>query len=246
MATHSRSFPSPKATGRKRRDPQDASSQNAQAIAAGEAYLTGVLANVDGAWTNWFINTGRSEPLVSYDVVTPTEPGWQSSCGGIEVVSDTPNAYYCSSDTLQQGFTGTIYLPASTMLKMWSGDILGRQSQQAGDFAAAIIAAHEFGHHVQDELSYQNNWAPPNGKYKELISDCFAANWAADFYYQGNLQAGDFEEAISALEAIGDYNYFSPDHHGTPKERMAAFELGYHGVQGGTPGDPTTIQHCWR
>lgn len=228
-------------------DSQDASSQNAEAIAAADAYLTAALANADQAWTYWFTSNGLTEPLVSYDVITPAEPGWRSNCGDLQVVSDTPNAFYCSEDALQPGFDGAIYLPATTMLKMWSGDIFGRQSQQAGDFAAAAIVAHEFGHHVQDELSYQTNTLPPNGKNKELIADCFAGNWAADVYYQGYLEAGDFEEAVFALEAIGDLDDFSPDPHGTSEEREAAFQLGYHGVQGGTPGDPATcIQYYWR
>jgi predicted metalloprotease len=226
---------------------QDASSQNAQAIAAVETYLTGVLDNADRAWTYWFKNNGLSEPLVSYDVITPTDPGWQSNCTGMpsQVVSDIPNAYYCSADALQQGFDGAIYLPATTMLKTWSGDILGlgQQSQQAGDFAAAAIAAHEFGHHVQDEISIQTNTLEPNGKYKELLADCFAGNWAANVYYQGYLEAGDFEEAVYAVEAIGD----DTGSHGTSAERTAAFQLGYHGMQGGTPGDPATcIQYYWR
>lgn len=227
-------------------DPQDAENQDTQAIVAAEDYLSNALGNADRAWTNWFTNRGLSEPLVSYDVIVPSEPGWDSNCG-LTIVSDTPNAYYCPDDTLQTGFDGAIYLPATTMLKMWSGDIFGRPSRQAGDFAAAAIVAHEFGHHVQDELAQQNNWTPPNGKYKELIADCFSGNWAADFYYQGGMSTDDFEEAVSALEAIGDHNYFAPDHHGTPEERVAAFEVGYYGVQGGTPGDPSAcIQYYWR
>lgn len=233
-------------------DPQDASSQNAQAIADVDAYLTAVMADADRVWTQWFTSNGFSEPLVSYDVVTPTEPGRQMGCTGGDprVFHDTPNAYYCSVDELQPGFRGAIYLPATTMLKTWGGDILGtgQQSRQAGDFAAAALAAHEFGHHVQDELSIQTtNALPVNGKYKELIADCFAGNWSANAYYQGYLEAGDFEEAVYALEAIGDHNYISPRHHGTPEERMEAFLRGYYGVQGGNPGDPATcIQYYWQ
>lgn len=226
-------------------DPQAASSQNEQAIADTEVYLTAVVADADRAWTDWFTRNGYSEPLVSYDVITPNEPGWSMDCGGVQVVHDTPNAYYCDVDALQQGFVGTIYLPATTMLKMWSGEVLGRQSKQAGDFAAAAVAAHEFGHHVQDEMSKQTDTSPPNGMYKELIADCFAGNWAAHAYYQGYLEAGDIEEAVAAMEAVGD----DLGSHGTPKQRMNTFQLGYYGLDGsgGNPGDPATcIQYYWR
>jgi len=134
------------------------------------------------------------------------------------------------------------------MLRMWSGDIFERQSKLAGDFAAAAIVAHEFGHHVQDELSTQaGNFPPPKGKNGELIADCSAGIWAADFYFQGGLEVGDFEEAVTALEVIGDHNILSPNHYGTPEERATAFQVGYHGVRGGRPADPATcIRHYWR
>ncbi|MCT4353542.1 neutral zinc metallopeptidase [Streptomyces sp. Je 1-79] len=202
------------------------------------SYLEGVVQDNDRMWTNLFTDElGFSEPFVSYRVVQPGEQ-LSSNCrfadgSQLVVTHDTPNAFYCSGDELTAGYRGTIYLPVTTMQKMWTGNVLGEQSQRQGDFAAAIITAHEFGHHVVDELRAKYSerdhveYVPPGGKWKELIADCLAGVWAAHAYYSGYLEPGDFEEATTALEAIGDYELHAPDHHGTPEERREAIVTGY-------------------
>ncbi|MGW1675577.1 neutral zinc metallopeptidase [Streptomyces sp. NPDC002324] len=202
------------------------------------SYLNGVIQDNDSMWTDLFTQQlGFTEPLVSYQIVQPGQT-LQSDCrfpdqSQLVVTHDTPNAYYCSVDALSPGHLGSIYLPVTTMQKMWTGNILERQSQKQGDFAAAIITAHEFGHHVVDELRSnfsernQVQYSPPNGKWKELIADCLAGVWTAHAYYRGYLAAGDFEEATTALEAVGDDQLLAPDHHGTPQERKEAMLTGY-------------------
>ncbi|MDB5187019.1 MAG: putative protein of unknown function zinc metallopeptidase [Candidatus Saccharibacteria bacterium] len=198
-----------------------------------ESYLKAVVKNLDDAWVPWFVENGYAEPQVTYSVVLPGEK-WQSVCtdqkGAPEVVTDTtPNAYYCPFD---DSGSGSIWLPATTFQKMWNGDVLGRQSQQAGDFAAAIVTAHEFGHHVKHELEVQEkargaNIPPVTGKNKELLADCFAGVWAATAYYNGLLEGTDFEEAVAAMAAVGDAKPGGKDPHGSPEERVAALNLGY-------------------
>lgn len=95
-------------------------------------------------------------------------------------------------------------MAADTMLKMWSGNIFDKQSKLPGDFAAGVIISHEFGHHIADELAKDTGWNRPTGKYIELVADCFAGIWAANVWYEGYLDAGDQDEAIAALESIGD------------------------------------------
>jgi predicted metalloprotease len=202
------------------------------------SYLNDVIQDNDRMWTGLFTQElGFEEPFVSYHVVQPDQT-LKSECkfpdgSSLVVTHDTPNAYYCAADQLKSGYLGTIYLPVTTMQKMWTGNIFERQSQRQGDFAAAILTAHEFGHHVVDELrsKYSErdniNYLPPAGKWNELIADCLAGVWAAHAYYSGYLAQGDFEEATTALEAIGDYELLAPDHHGTPQERKEAIYTGY-------------------
>ena len=47
---------------------------------------------------------------------------------------------------------GSLILPVTTFSEMWSGDILNNPNKAAGDFAAAIVTAHEMGHHAQNEI----------------------------------------------------------------------------------------------
>jgi uncharacterized protein len=223
-----------------------------QLVQAMADYLDALVQNNDIFWTQYFRDVGFQEPMVSYLIVMPGET-YTSNCE-MTVEHDTPNAYYCPVDEPNRGYLGTIYLPVTTMLKTWNGDIFGRQSKQAGEFAAAIITAHEFGHHMVDEMRVQFsqregiNIKAPTWKYNELIADCMAGVWASGAYNQGVLdEQSDWEEAVAALQAIGDHNYVSEGHHGTPRERVDALNTGYFGISGVTgPGSPDAcIQKYW-
>jgi uncharacterized protein len=220
-------------------------------------YLDAVVQNNDIIWTRYFRDVGLQEPMVSYIIVMPGET-YTSKCpdfdgGQLTVVHDTPNAFYCPVDEPNRGYLGTIYLPVTTMTKTWTGDIFGRPSQQAGDFATAIITAHEFGHHMVDEMRVQYSqqdgvtYQEPVGKYAELIADCMAGVWASAAYSQGILdEQADWDEAVAALYAIGDHEVTSPAHHGTPQERVDALHTGYYGISGTGPGSPDgCIQTYW-
>jgi len=214
-------------------------------------FLTDVVQDLDSDWTQWFLASELEEPFVSYVIIQPGQ-SYTMGCGGqLTLVHDTPNAYYCSIDEVSPGYRGTLYLPVTTMEKMWTGEILGQQGQRGGDFAAAIVVAHEFGHHAVDEIQIQMSQrgvqvAPPAEKYAELIADCMAGAWAASAYYKGYLEEGDYEEAVSALEAIGDYEIFSPQHHGTPQERVVALLTGYNGTDVWPPASPEAcIEQYW-
>jgi uncharacterized protein len=202
-----------------------------------EEYLAWIVRDLDQKWTPWFISRGYVEPQVQY-VVVKAGQRFTSRCTNIPELTDTtPNAYYCPVD---DNGSGTIWLPVTTFQKMWTGDVFARPSQRVGDFAAAIITAHEFGHHVADELAKQSTAqgravTAVTGANQELIADCFAGVWASTAYYDGKLEQGDIEEAIAALEAIGDPVVGGPDPHGTPAERAAAMRLGYNESRDPTP-----------
>lgn len=82
------------------------------------------------------------------------------------------------------------------------------------------ILAHEFGHCVQHIMGWKEA-----GKRVELHSDFMAG------YYTGRMYNYDDEQVqslFSEFYSIGDYNYWSLDHHGTKYERKCAFEEGYY------------------
>ncbi|MEO7904373.1 MAG: neutral zinc metallopeptidase [Candidatus Saccharimonadales bacterium] len=215
--------------------PQTTPVTQGNADTAVKAYLETAITSLDQKWSQWFIANGYQEPYLTYNIIGQDDPTvYSSECvmadgSKMTVSRDTPNAFYCSSDVDK---TGAIWLPAATFEKMWLGDVLGKMSTNPGDFAAGIVVAHEFGHHVADELATQSEARGETprvvtGKYKELLADCFAGVWASTLYYDGALDAGDFEEAVAAIVTTGDESPGGIDPHGTSEERVAALKLGY-------------------
>ncbi len=216
-------------------------------------YVDYIVADADRYWVGWFAAYGLSEPLVNYEVIEPGEAAYQSLCtspNGARLVTphDYPNAYYCGLDSRTVNGTewrGMIVLPATTFQKMWTGDIFGSQSKVTGDFAAAYLIAHEFGHHIADEFSLQSAalgrpMAARTGANNELLADCFAGSWISSAYAEGLLTDTDYLEAIEAAVAIGDKpGVVTNDPHGTPEERARALrigaEYGANGYPAGTP-----------
>jgi predicted metalloprotease len=195
------------------------------------SYLEAVIQDADRVWVDYFASIqGLAEPFVSYRIVQSGQ-SFTSECG-MTITTDHPNAYYCPTD-VDDVYTGTIWLPLETFTKMWNGDIFGQQSTRTGDFAAAAVVAHEFGHHIQDELETQLKLPPIKAAdgsriaENELIADCFSGVWAYSAYESGYLEGTDVEEAVAGLDAIGDAQPGGADPHGTPEQRSEAFMLGY-------------------
>lgn len=223
-----------------------------------EEYMDYIIADVDKTWSKWFTTNGFEEPLTWIVKIEPNDPAFVSLCG-LTVESDKANAFYCPDDwgTDANGvlYQGALVLPVLTFQKMWTGKIFGSDSATIGDFAAAYILAHEFGHAVQDELKLQiyaqldrqmPEFSSPN---KELIADCFAGVWMTSAYYSKVMEVGDIDEAIAAAEAIGDkagVEYVDP--HGTPAQRKQALLTGYLGIKGKyKAGDPIAcVAKYWK
>lgn len=125
---------------------------------------------------------------------------------------------YCSEDN-------TVYLETS----------LGDQvAKSYGDYGALSILAHEFGHSYLSQAGVH-----ANGKDGELAADRFAGGFARYVEHKGLLEPGDIDEARATFAAVGDYEVYHHDHHGTPAERREAFEMGY--LQGfRLPDEPST------
>jgi uncharacterized protein len=83
-----------------------------------------------------------------------------------------------------------------------------------GDFAQAYVLAHEYGHHVQNVLGYEDTFRAAQRKDPEkknelsvrfeLQADCLAGVWGHSSQKRNVLEAGDVEEGLKAAAAIGD------------------------------------------
>jgi uncharacterized protein len=160
-------------------------------------------------WTATFRRVGRvyvgPSDIVWYDYPTFT------GCGITSLGSST----YCRVDR-------TIYLDA---------DLFARSIANRGDYAAATILAHEWGHEVQDELGLFR-WAVLHRYWigKELQADCYAGMFTRHMAALGLLHEGDLESATSLLASLGDDQRMarnSTQAHGTPIERVGWFLRGY-------------------
>lgn len=214
-------------------------------------YATDIIKNADRVWSAWFLKQGYPEPYVTYEMIEPGEMYVLTPCTTEAGMPSTyPNAFYC--DVGNGVDNGVIIIPIGTLAKMWSGDIFGTSVgnvKAVGDYAAGVIISHEFGHSVGAELAEATGKAPmAKGKNKELLADCFAGvhTYALSLGVDGSLDAGDVDEALNALAAIGDKGEGGTDPHGTAAERENAFRIGLYGTQANaTPGVPANCTRAY-
>jgi predicted metalloprotease len=144
-----------------------------------------------------------------------------SGCGQI-----TPgNAYYCSRDN-------TIYLDAEFLADLMRSAAADAKSD--GDYAAIVVAAHEFGHLLTHQLGTTSRVS----YNEEQAADCFAGAVTREARTSGNLEPGDLLEARFAMAVSGDrvgnsyltrvFSRHKPGAHGSPADRHLAFNRGYY------------------
>ena len=190
-----------------------------------------VMDDVGTFWGTTFANAGLQYQTTNYVILDDGAAPMQSACGGPPATADD-GPFYCSQGgALPGGSTSEpiIYVGAPWLSQAMSGVGSGNY-----DFAVASVIAHEFGHHVQHELGLSRTELP--GKFQELSADCLGGVWSYAAYQNGQLDAGDIDEALMAAWSAGSDqpDDDGPDPHGTREERVNAFSLGYSG------GNPAT------
>ena len=205
--------------------------------------------------------TPQEERMVDFvdAVAEDTQDTWGRLLGGRyqrTVVVLFRDAYN-SACGFAQSATGPFYCPSDRKVYLDVGffDELSRRFGAPGDFAAAYVIAHEFGHHVQNLLGtsgrVQQDPRPGAGSASvalELQADCYAGVWGHEASRSGRFEAGhvelepgDAEEALRAAGAIGDDRLqrmatgrVAPERftHGSSAQRMEWFRRGM------SSGDP--------
>ncbi len=108
--------------------------------------------------------------------------------------------------------TGTMFISAGLLIaefKATNGSLM----------SVPAIMGHEFAHAMQ----HANNF-PYTGKWRELHAD-YMAGWYIG--HRGRFRPQNAMEAFINFYDKGDDNFFSKDHHGTARERGAAFNAGF-------------------
>jgi predicted metalloprotease len=158
-----------------------------------------------------------------------------SGCG---TASSQMGPFYCPNDK-------QVYLDTTFFKDMLEGQL----GAQGGPFAIGYVIAHEYGHHVEDQLGLLGRIRTQQGPKSdavriELMADCLAGTWAKgaqetkDANGQviiSDLTQDDVKRAIDAAQAVGDDRIqkrtsgrVNPDSftHGTAGQRIKWFNTG--------------------
>jgi predicted metalloprotease len=188
--------------------------------------IVAVVNSVQAYWDSVFRRSRQRYPYadtVFFTDQVPTECGFASSQVG---------PFYCPRDE-------QIYIDLGFF------DELESRFGAGGDFAEAYVIAHEYGHHVQNQLGVldrigSDRQGPESRAVRaELQADCFAGTWAANAVDSGlieELTQADINEALDAASAIGDdriqeqtQGQVTPETwtHGSAEQRRRWFSRGY-------------------
>ena len=189
--------------------------------------IVGVVNSVQSFWDRTFERSGgeyRYADTVFFSDEVQTECGFATSQVG---------PFYCPRDQL-------VYIDLGFFDELQSQFGAG-----GGPFAQAYVIAHEYGHHVQNQLGVlerigSDRQGPESRAVRsELQADCYAGVWAANAVETGlieRLTQADINEGIDAASAIGDdriqertQGQVNPETwtHGSSEQRRRWFSRGY-------------------
>lgn len=197
-------------------------------------YINEVAQDLGHRWTAYMNERGLPDLLVGYYIINRGE-GHETKCAGggyvpKVVTSDFPNAFYCAQDSEigadSESVYGSLILPLETLYEVMQGNLMIGVSAIPGDFAAAFVVAHEYGHAVTIyQYLMRVEEGLPEPENMELLADCYAGVWSGWAYEDGQVTDHDLMEAIAATRVIGSSG------HGTGEDRELAYKTGLNSEQ---------------
>jgi uncharacterized protein len=220
--------------------PSDLSScrTGADANTRDDCRVVGVVNSVQKFWDGVFQRSNKNYTYV--DTVFFTDQT-DTGCG---VATSQVGPFYCPVDKL-------VYIDLG-----FFDDLKSRFGVTVTPFVEAYVIAHEYGHHVQDQLGVldqiRGDTQGPESKSvrAELQADCYAGVWAAHAVDTGlveQLTQADINSGLDAAAAIGDdriqeetQGQVNPETwtHGSSEQRRRWFSRGY---ETGKPAECNTF-----
>jgi uncharacterized protein len=191
-----------------------------------DCHIVGVVNSVQKFWNETFERSGQQYPYT--DTVFFTD-AVDTACGH---ATSQVGPFYCPADQL-------VYIDLG-----FFDDLESQLGAENTPFVQAYVLAHEYGHHVQNQLGVLerigNDTGPESRAVRsELQADCYAGVWAANAVADGlieQLTQEDINSGIDAAEAIGDdriqaktQGQVNPETwtHGSSEQRRRWFSQGY-------------------
>ncbi|HZO61903.1 MAG TPA: neutral zinc metallopeptidase [Gaiellaceae bacterium] len=189
--------------------------------------IVAVVNSVQTFWSGVFRNSNRTYTFVDTVFFTGSV---QTGCG---TASAAVGPFYCPSDKL-------VYIDLG-----FFDDVKSQLGVEVTPFVQAYVIAHEYGHHVQDQLgvldAIRGDRQGPESKAvrSELQADCYAGVWAKNAVSTGlveELTQADINSGLDAAAAIGDdriqettQGQVNPETwtHGSSTQRRRWFSRGY-------------------
>ena len=189
--------------------------------------IVGVVNSVQKFWDGVFARSNRTYQYVDTYLFTDSI---NTGCGN---ATSQVGPFYCPADK-------HVYIDLG-----FFQDLKDQLGVQPTPFVEAYVLAHEYGHHVQDQLgvldAIRGDTQGPESKgvRSELQADCYAGVWAAHAVDTGlieQLTQQDINQGLDAAAAIGDDRIQERTQgqvnqetwtHGSSEQRRRWFSRGY-------------------